>query len=216
LFLFQKMAMSNAERQRKFRENRKNDPQKRASYIANLNQKYENDKQSGKKKLIKDLTERGQRAVRMKWKKEKRTLRKRNKEAEALLDDTPAGPSRQKSESVQNKNRNMAKCYRDMKKLKATLRIQERKTELYKKRCARLLKGNDTKHDSPKMKTSKQLRHYPQKEIQRTLTFHNALLDQIKSSHNTSSTKSKKQILSILSGSILRKYKLKSVALDIC
>jgi hypothetical protein len=58
------------------------------------------------------------------------------------------------------------------------------------------------------------LRNFSKKEVRRTLLFHNALIDQLKMTHKSRPTVS--PVPGILSGCILRKYKLKSVAVSSC
>lgn len=69
--------MSNAEQQRKFRANRDKDPDRRQAYLEKEKKRYENDKQTGKKKSVKEMTEREKRFARKKW----RTQKQKTKEA---------------------------------------------------------------------------------------------------------------------------------------
>jgi len=52
------MGMSNAERQRKFRQNRDKDANKRQIYLNKEKKRFQRDKKSGKKKNIANMTER--------------------------------------------------------------------------------------------------------------------------------------------------------------
>lgn len=65
-FFSGRMGMSNAERQRKFREKRDKDPDRRQTYLEKEKKRYEKDKKSGKKKSVKDMTEREKRSARKK------------------------------------------------------------------------------------------------------------------------------------------------------
>lgn len=52
LFLECNMALTNAEKQRRFREKRDNDPQRRAEYLQKKNEKYKQDIEVGERYLI--------------------------------------------------------------------------------------------------------------------------------------------------------------------
>lgn len=72
------MALSNAERQRKFRENRDKDPAKRQAYLEKEKQGFVKDKKKKQgKKSVKDMTEREKRSARKYW----RTQKQKEKEA---------------------------------------------------------------------------------------------------------------------------------------
>ena len=60
-------AMSNKERQRKFRERRDSDPLKRAEYLAKRREKYVSDLKEGKRRNVDQLTEREKRRDRSRW-----------------------------------------------------------------------------------------------------------------------------------------------------
>jgi len=55
------MGMSNAERQKKFRERRDAYNNKRREYLLKSKEKYNKDKLQGKRKSVKDMTERERR-----------------------------------------------------------------------------------------------------------------------------------------------------------
>ena len=159
--------MSNAERQRKFRERRDADESRRREYLLKSKEKYRKDKTSGKRKLVKDMTEREKRHQRKLWRNQKRKDKERQK---ALLLTPPASPesvenqqicSRQKKQEIKLRNRDRAKCYRDLKKRDYEIEILNRKVEMYKKRWLRE-KG---KHviESPRTKTRNLLRKCQQK-----------------------------------------------------
>jgi len=65
------MGMSNAERQRKFRQNRDQNANKRQAYLNKERERYVKDKQSGKKRNVKDITNREKRSARKKMEKSK-------------------------------------------------------------------------------------------------------------------------------------------------
>lgn len=64
------MALTNAERQRKYREKRDNDAARRAEYLRKKQEKYLQDLASGKRQLVSDLTYRSQRYQRKQWREQ--------------------------------------------------------------------------------------------------------------------------------------------------
>jgi rubrerythrin len=89
------MAMSNAERQRKYRLNRDSYPHRRQDYLKKEKKKYAKDKSVGKKKLVKDMTDREKRHARKLWrtfKKEQREKLKTAKDSDRNLVTPPSSP----------------------------------------------------------------------------------------------------------------------------
>ena len=60
------MALSAAERARRYRENRDADPERRQKWLAYQREKNKRDKERGKKKLVKDMTKREHRYMKKK------------------------------------------------------------------------------------------------------------------------------------------------------
>lgn len=79
--------LSNAEKQRLYRLRRDSDPERRNAHLLKKKQKYERDKREGKRKLIKDMSERGKRSQRREWRQRKQRSRKNQHSA------TPADQS---------------------------------------------------------------------------------------------------------------------------
>lgn len=135
------MAMSNAERQRLYRQKRDRDPKRRQEYLNKEKEKYKQDKATGRKKTVKNMTEREKRSARKYWRLKKRKNRATMKGLEKMLLTPPDSPgslnnpqiSRQKKQSAKKKNKESAKCYRENKKLKQELTKQKRITEMYRK-----------------------------------------------------------------------------------
>lgn len=73
------MTLTNAERQRRFREKRDNDPQRRAEYLQKKNEKYKQDIEVGKRYLIDQMSDRSKRAQRKLWRKQQKQYRERRK-----------------------------------------------------------------------------------------------------------------------------------------
>ncbi|CAC5421867.1 unnamed protein product [Mytilus coruscus] len=134
------MGMSNAERQRKFRENRKKDLVKRQAYLNDEKERYQKEKRTGKKKNVKDMTEREKRSARKKWRTAKHKERSAKKTLLKLMtpSHTPesspnlqAGPSRQKVQSVK-KEIEIKQTVTGHLILEDKLAKQKRKIEMYK------------------------------------------------------------------------------------
>lgn len=82
-------AKTAAERQREYRARRDADPEKREKYLRHERQRWRRDVEAGKKKGIKELSERGQRTRRKMWRQAKR--RQKNRE-QLALGPTPPVP----------------------------------------------------------------------------------------------------------------------------
>jgi len=175
------------------------------------------------------MTEREHRAAKKKWSNEKRLAATKKKSAGKVEcgnpgtpDKTPTAPaqtSRQKTQSKKKKNKEMEQCYRDNKVLKDQLDSQKNKSEMYRKRWLRELqkKSDPTLPDTPRTKTRKILRYCSKKYVRKTLIFHNALIDQLKESYGKKFRKSEKRTMAtLLAGSILKKYKVKTMAFNAC
>lgn len=221
------MALTNAEKQRRFCQRRDADAEKRSEYLRKKREKYVSDLAVGKRIHIADMSERAQRQHR---KKEKRLYRKKldNFKSSATL-TPPCSPteleeginSHQRLTGAKKRNRNIAKCYRDNNKLKQNLEEQKRKAELYKKRWMR--EKNKSKQsvpivETPRSKTRRLLKGWKSssrknatqttKNVKRTLVFHNAIIDQIRNKYKKANTGHKKTLSEIWSGQIIQKYKI--------
>jgi hypothetical protein len=74
------MALTSAEKQRRYRQRREADPLRRAEHKAKCKVKYQQDLTVGKKKHIGDMTTRERRKQRKEWKKRKTDQRKRKRD----------------------------------------------------------------------------------------------------------------------------------------
>lgn len=123
------MALTNAEKQRRYRENRDMDPSRREKHLTKRREKYKNDLQVGKLKKISDMTLREQRKQRKEWRKIKQNQRKKRKEEQEVKALTPSSSpvdiSEREHHSTKRKRRAIAKCYRDNAKLRKELQKQK-------------------------------------------------------------------------------------------
>ena len=88
------MALTKAEKQRRYRQRRDADPERRASYLATKRAKYAADKSAGFRKSVSELSDWAQRTARKEWKNAQRRCRERKRTAELLVTppNSPADP----------------------------------------------------------------------------------------------------------------------------
>lgn len=123
-----------------------------------LEKKKEQDRKSAKErsKLVKDMSCKEKKEARKKWRDRKRALRKRKKDAENVLSNTPISDndehlipgnietprSRQKETGKKLARRNRAKALKELKDKKEEVEKLKRKVQKYKKRFEREKKKN--------------------------------------------------------------------------
>lgn len=73
------MGMSNADRQKKYRQKRDASPNRRQEYLLKEKQKYKRDIERKNKKCVKDMTEREKRSARKRWRLYKQQVRAKQK-----------------------------------------------------------------------------------------------------------------------------------------
>lgn len=78
-----------AEMQRRYRAKRDADPERREKYLQKEREKWQRDRETGKKKQVADLSKREKRAQRKKWREKKREVKARKK-ARAAIPSPPA------------------------------------------------------------------------------------------------------------------------------
>ncbi|KAL8609056.1 hypothetical protein ACOMHN_059869 [Nucella lapillus] len=71
------MALSAAEKQRKYRAKRDADPVQRAKWLSYQREKYRKDRQQGKRKIVQDMTPREHRQAKKRWRKYKKDSKNR-------------------------------------------------------------------------------------------------------------------------------------------
>ncbi|XP_060798234.1 uncharacterized protein LOC132900231 [Neoarius graeffei] len=193
-------ATSAAERQREYRARRDADPEKREKYLRHERQRWRRDVEAGKKKGIKELSERGQRTRRKMWRQAKR--RQKNRE-QLALGPTPPVPETENHvpmshqatrQSVQGKKKtrkSKEKMKKKIAELEQLLQQERQQKEKYKKRLQRV------KNDLPRS------------PVKKTLHYHEALKLQIQETYKQAKTEKQRQLISgvVVSG-IMRKYRM--------
>ncbi|CAH1636783.1 unnamed protein product [Spodoptera littoralis] len=144
------MALTPAEKQRRYREKLKQDPVKLAEAKSKHLQRYH-----ATKKLVKDMTEREHRSAKRKWKMANRKRRERQKSVQVILDITPASTPRSgtpvspSSRGRRKVRRDRSALYRQNKKLEEENEKLKRKCNKYKKRYQRQ-KGKNSENGHKK------------------------------------------------------------------
>lgn len=213
--------LSNAEKQRLYRERRDADPVRRAEYLMKEKAAWHKNTSSGRVKKISNLSERDQRQKRRYWKERQKECRQKQKdEQERQQQETPpatpsdASTSRQVTAKVIRKKLRVRQ--QTIKRLQQQLQEQKKTTEKYKKRFQRLLKKESavktvskTSDMTPRTKTRFLLRGLNvTPHVTRTLEFHAALTDDIKEMLKSSKKQRHKQMITkLLTGKIVRKYR---------
>ncbi|XP_052227670.1 uncharacterized protein LOC127842276 [Dreissena polymorpha] len=212
------MGMSNAERQKRWRERRDEDPDKRQRFLQKCKERYQREKQSGKRKPVTLMTEREKRSARKQWREKKRKDREREREAKRALQNIhtpPSSPeqqpenrekSRQYKQSQKKSMREKAKVYRENKALKTEIESLKKKVSMYKKRYER------QKHDTPETprKAVKRLfRTSNKKQLKKSLLEYRVLVEALRKKYAQKRARDKRDISKILCEQTLKKYKMK-------
>lgn len=156
------MALTNAEKQRRYREKRDSDPQRRSRYKEKKRLRYIQDVAVGKRKNVDQLSSRDQRQQRRTWRTNQKLCRKRKKDNQNLL-TPPDSPilvqPYQQSSGAKRREKSIAKCYRDKIKLQEQLRKERKKKMMYMKRWLREKeKSTKCSVESPHSRSTKMLR----------------------------------------------------------
>ena len=217
------MPKSRAEIQKLYRLRRDSDPDRRASYLEKEQQKYEKDKESGRKKLVKDMNEREKRLSRREWKRKKDISRDAQKRAaHGTPPETPTATtsarSRQSVSGARMRRKHTNAAYKRIKLLEDQLTQTKRKLESYKKKYQRAVKPQvRSVHDTPRTKTRKLLRCFTahKRNVRRVLCFHYALVDTIKKRYQDTRLEREKSLYArLITGKLLTKYKFQQLATD--
>lgn len=201
---------------RKYREKLKEDPKRQEEEKAK-----ERDRYHKRKQVVDEMSERIKRSVRKKWKMQKRKQRQKSKEQEISkqetlniakeLDSSPSVPSTSRSESGRKRaKKNSARLRKENMKLEEEKKALARKLEKYKKRLKRFRDAvsNNSSLESPRKKIKRLVVEKNQKKLEKKALFGEAIKEQIKLSFKEEkSRKKRKDVIKVLTGKILRKYK---------
>ncbi|KAL7857250.1 hypothetical protein SRHO_G00161490 [Serrasalmus rhombeus] len=175
-----------------------------------------------KKKGIDELSEREKRAKRKKWREAKKAARAKSRAIVLLLSETPPstpetqpepGPSRQRRRGESMRRSAKKKLEIKIAELEAILAKERAKAQKYKKRYQRAKKeGAST--TSPRTAVKALLgRQKVRSPVKKALLFHAALVEDIRSKYKKSKANKEKQLIAkVVTGNIVKKYKLQSYA----
>ncbi|CAG2232244.1 unnamed protein product [Mytilus edulis] len=230
------MPLTNAEKQRRYREKRDSDPNRRAEFLAICKSKYQSDIGVGKRKRIIEMTPREQRKQRKEWRKIKSKQRKRKKSNHTIL-TPPSSPQPALEQippehhSTRRKKRLMAKCYRDNDQLRLEIAKQKRLAHRLQMRLLRLKRKSSlntpTGQDTPRSKARKLLRHWStekgegsrakrrlmKNQAKKALQFQYTLNAELMNKYR-SKNKGKQALSQIIRGKLMRKYKIITEAVN--
>ena len=86
------MALTAAEKQRRYREKVNKDENKRAQYLQKARERWQKNKIAGKTKTVEDMSERELRSKRRYWKDAKRKSRLKQKQIATVMMTPPGSP----------------------------------------------------------------------------------------------------------------------------
>lgn len=203
-------SLSNAEKQRLYRQRRDANPQRRENYLNSKKEKYKKDLRTGKRKLVKEMSDREARVERRLWRKRQAVSRKDRKAREQALNMTPpSSPGHEPQTSVQKKRGRRvkalmkSKAVRDLKRTSIKLEKTRIKMERYRKRFERLKAAGSAKKIDSLRKATKRLMARSKGAIKKTLDFHHILIKNLKEKYGSATTCEKRSIAGILTGGIL-------------
>ena len=116
--------------------------------------------------------------------------------------------SRRRQAGRRSVRRDRAKCYKKIAQLNTKIKETERKAEKYRKRAQRLSTAGRAGPDTPRTKTRTLLRNFSaSSELRRTLTFHHALVADLREKVLKSSRSTKRLMSRSIVGGIVKKYR---------
>ena len=207
--MVKKKALTAAERQRRCREKRKNDPEKVAEVKRKDLERYH-----ARKKLVADMTVREHRMMKRKWQQQNKKRREKKQMLENVLLNTPASspipvdpqmrlysatPTNSEVSSTRGRKRmkrDRTKLYRDNIRLQDKIEELEKKVRKYKKRLYRKSKKDGKNKDENNSKNENK---------------YSVLSNAIKERYQTvKSRKEKRLIQSLLQTSIIKESRLQT------
>ena len=91
------MAMTAAERARKYRKSRDQDLDRRREFLLRQRLRYQHDKSVGKRKLVSEMSNREQRRQRRYWRRQQEVCRRKVRIMKSLKTVTPSVPPKDQS-----------------------------------------------------------------------------------------------------------------------
>ena len=212
------MPLTTAERQKRFREKMKANPE-----TAEKLKKKKHEYYIKRRKPIGLSTDREKRLIRRGWKANQRARRKRIKDLEnATVTPTLQSPAGNQGASISKSSsmntirkkywRNIFSANRTVSKLRAKLRLAQKRYSRLRLQQQATKRATNAVSTTPRSKSNYVMSHSPS-TVRKTLIFHHALVEELRDSNKRHASGKDRQILAkVLSGKILKKYKLLSVA----
>ena len=220
------MAMTAAERARKYRASRDKDLDRRRAYLLKQRLRYQHDKSVGKRKLVSEMSNRERRRQQRAWRRHQEEYRRKVRILKNLEIVTPPvspddqscnslGPSQQvSSRTIKARRKQIAKVNRENIFLKEELRVAQKRADLYKKRWIREMEKSRVKQnaDTPKTKARKLLKCFSggksTKTARKTLEFHNSLVAELSDQYKNGNNREKQRVSRIATGHTMKRYNL--------
>ncbi|KAK6169377.1 hypothetical protein SNE40_020443 [Patella caerulea] len=201
------MPLSAKERAQRYRDKKKATRESHEAYLQKERERWVTRKNNGKIKTIEDLSERGKRIQRKKWREVQRKVyaaKKTNKALEAFLSansppTSPVGIEQPIEHANRRRGRKIirqrqSQTHRQLRKMQNELRGHVKLVNRYKKRLERLKNKSDNVHEqatrnqnvtqttkSPRSKTAHLLKNSnTTSQVKRTLLFQHALVEELK------------------------------------
>jgi len=215
------MPLSAKERQQR---KKKSTPEGLAEYKRAEHERYEHRKQTGSRKLVKDMSAREHRMQLKKWRKWKVNSIRRRSDSQHQLQPVPEVQSSTITSNTDAKLRgrrklrkDRAQAYRKIAKLKEELRQKNKTIQRYRQRLYRKntsSRSNEKNKNTPRSTTSRQLAGcHVNSEVRKRLLFHNVVVSTLKSGFSRAKTEHQKRALAqTVGGQLLKKYRLMSMA----
>jgi len=210
------MPLSAAERQRRYREKQKLTPQTLEAYKQKKHEYY-----MKSRKPIGLCDDREKRLRRRNWRNAQRDRRDHVKHTRSTFNvDTQSSPSSESVDSdvepspASSLGAIRQRYLRRIKRLNIINKYLKSKLRGVQKQCCRLKRKVTTAGmpTTPLSKSTYLMTQSPSK-VKKTLVFHHALVQELNNTHRSARSYREKQILSkVLSGKVLKKYKMLSVA----
>jgi hypothetical protein len=211
------MPLTNAEKQKRWRDRQKQNEDTYREYLRKERERYKSKKERGIVLPISELGTRDQRNKRRQWRRNARNKKVKDVQLRnAIMNQvtpptSPMSPENNNQRQQQRRQagrkkvrKDRARAYREIFKLRLALNRAERLTEKYKKRNQRLQK----KLPKPKLDPTKET--ITNRELRKALNFYNVIVQNIKKRYDTTKSPRQRKFISsiVCSYELLRKYRL--------
>ena len=203
------MALTPAEKQRRYRDRIAQDPQKLEDRKRKDRERWHARKSAGKVNAVENMSDREHRRAKKYWRVTKANYRNRLKDV-ANIATPPHSPEHL---HVEPRNvhsvrviRNRRKLTKKISKLTKKLEEQKREAQKYKKRWQRVVQSIP---ETPRKRCTRLLAEASTEIIQKKLLMHHVLVDQIRQRYKEQKgERQRRGITKLLASSLVKKYRL--------